>query len=288
MISSTESIIKRNLKNVLDYLLSSQNVLENQILSDLPKDIKQPFIETFSKYGGHKGIDIPVYDTFPQTPPENGAFFLVQFEGSEEDLDSSSISQQLGDWSDNAEGDIYEDTQLPIKTETLDNGMKQAYVELPTDSYQIQGIKQLSDYTLETPNKIVFAYNPMYDKQQLYLDVTYSKLNKVTGKSIPVGVSMIEKVAIDFVSPNISVLKCLYAVMLYVQAYLKQSIELNHNLFLPTFSFQGNDVISTLSQENATESMYLYYRRLEIIVHSTQTMDLPATKTLDDFILDMN
>lgn len=280
MISVVESELKSSLKKVLDYVLSSQQILEFDILNDIPDVNKKSFIETFAKYGGNKGIDIPIYDTFPQEPPTNGAFFLIQFEGSEDDLDSQSISQQLGNRQSNDEGEVYEESHLEIQTKELGDGTKQAYVTLPMKAHSIIGIKQLTDYQLINGDTIVFKYFDVYDKDKYYLDVTFSKSTGIQGKSIPAGVSMLEKISIDFVSTNMDVLKCLYAIMVYVQAYLKQSLELNHNVFLPTFRFQGNDAIAEMSQDNSNQGNYLYYRRLEITVHTTQSISLPATKEL--------
>lgn len=288
MISVVESEIKSSLKKVLDYLLSSPQILENNVLSTIPDKNKKSFIETFAKYGGNKGIDIPVYDTFPQEPPTNGAFFLIQFEASEDDLDSQSLAQDTGYRQSNDEGEVYEESHLEIQTKELEDGTKQAYVTLPMKAHDIIGIKQLTDYQLVNGDTITFKYFDIYDKDKYYLDVIYSKSTGLQGKSLPAGVTMLEKISIDFVSTNMDVLKCLYAIMIYAQAYFKQSLEFNHNVFLPTFKFQGNDVIAEMSQDNSNQGNYLYYRRLEITVHTVQSISLPATKELTEINIDYN
>ena len=76
MISIVEQELKDNLNDILKYILSKKDILENQILSEIPNDIKDSFIHIYSKYDNNKGVNIDVLDTFPQTPP-NTAFILI-------------------------------------------------------------------------------------------------------------------------------------------------------------------------------------------------------------------
>lgn len=277
MISIVEQELKDNLNDILKYILSKKDILENQILSEIPNDIKDSFIHIYSKYDNNKGVDIDVLDTFPQTPP-NTAFILMQFEASEEDKDSSSLGNLESGSMNSGEGNIVQEKLL------VDTNDGKATVTTSNNIDYVLSILQSSNFKIIGTNVIEIPYFPFYEDKNHYIDITYTPLISDESKEIlSFGMNLIEKISIDFISPNTGVLKCLYAIMVYIQSYMKKILSNNGNVYLPEIALQGNDFIKELNDGNSSQGQQLFYRRMEVTYHTTQTFNYALGDKLEDF-----
>ena len=107
-----------------------------------------------------------------------------------------------------------------------------------------------------------------------------------TGQSYPIGINTIEAVTIDFISNNTNTIRCLSGIFVYIETYLRKSLEDNGAVFLPSIELNGMDMVQDVSTaENSLGGQQLYYRRLTVNYHVTQTIKQNMNQTLDKIIL---
>lgn len=270
MISITEQELKDNITKLLSYLLNKKDILENQILIELPDDVKKPFINMYTTYDNNKGIKIPVLDTFPSNKTEN-TFVLIQFEASTSDNENQSLGSLQGDVQDINEGNVVQEN-LSITTDNLGN----VYVTPSKPFIDILNCIQTTVKSIDKKNNRVYLDNVDSMLVNTVTLIYTQDTNVGQGKILPIGLNLIEKISVDFISNNMSVLKCMYAIMLYMQAYLRLSLSNNGNVYLPDVEFKGNDYIAELNGNNANLGQQMFYRRLEITYKTTQTINIPT------------
>lgn len=264
-------------QSLLAYLLSNSYIIRQEILPQVPSKIVDSFIDAYCTDQGHHGKAIPMYFAFPNTPPRT-AFLLVQFKGSEEDSDSSVLGSNEGYLQDSSQGNqIHE--KLLVHT-AIEDGQNVAYVEPNQPVYQVDSIPQATNFKLVN-NRIYLMYTEQLDQEKVYVDVFYSVLLSKQGKEYPIGINTKEGVTIDFISTNTNTIRCLSAIMTYIRVYLKQSLEENGNVYLPEIEMNGMDIIAD-QQQNAVPDQQLYYRRLQVTYHVTQTISEGAGKLLQN------
>ena len=64
-INSGEIYLQDKIQSIMNGFLSSRYITSEDILSELPDDIKNPFMDTYGLYSGAEGKEIPVTFTFP-------------------------------------------------------------------------------------------------------------------------------------------------------------------------------------------------------------------------------
>lgn len=279
MISVTEQELKTNIDNILSYVLSNKKLLEEQILVDIPEDVRISFINTYCTETGCKGTPIEIMDTFPQTPPTT-CFILLQFEASEEDDNYTPISGLEGDITFSSEGDMFRENALVKCTDG------HAYLTTLNPILKVYSIQQTSSFTVIDKHTVEIPYFDWYASNDKEVTICYSSGNSSEGTSHSFGVNLLEKVSVDFISSNLNTLKCLYAILLYIQIVLRQSLSNNGNIYLPHITIQGNDIIQELNSSNASLGQQLYYRRMEIMYHTTQAINSPTGGFLDNITLE--
>lgn len=270
-ITNIDSLILNQLNKTINMYLSNSKVLKKMLLQDLDEDIVNSFIHTYCTDNGNQGTEIPIYTMFPNEPPTT-AYILCQFEASEEDVEHESLGNVVGDFISGSSGQEIQET-LDIKVD--DN--KNAYVETTYPISEVLSVVQVSKYNQTDTNKIEIPYIDVYsDTSVLHkLTVFYSMKDEnplTNNNTLPLGVEMKEKAVIDFLSPNLDVLRCLQPIMLAANIYLKQQLEQNSNVHLPFVNLQGSDQVATLSADNSPNSQNLYYRRMTITYKVTQAI----------------
>lgn len=261
-------------ESLLNYLLSNSYIIKQEILAQLPDKIADSFIDTYCTDDGHHGKGIPVYYTFPETPPRT-AFLLVQFKGSTEDDDSSVLGGLEGPLSDNDEGDTIHE-RLTVKVDEEHH----AYLE-PTNTVKyVRSIPQTNQYKLDD-NRIYIPYIDGLEGK--HIDVYYAIKTTRRGKIYPIGINTKEGVTVDFIASNTNVIRCLSAIFTYIRIYLKKSLEENGSIYLPMIEMNGMDLIADNQANNSIPGQQLYYRRLQITYHVTQTISKGAGELLSEF-----
>lgn len=263
-ITNVDQLLLDETDSILTGLLTNSEYLKENILSSFPDEMVDSFINTYCTDGNHLGKKINTYFAFPTTAPTT-AFLLFQFKGSEEDEDSSVLGSMEGQTVPNSMGDtIHEKLLVNTKDQT-------AWVEPTKDIYSVVSIPQTTQYSIQD-NKVYFTYIPPYDDGQHKIDLYYNTKVDKDGYSVPLGINTSEGVTIDFVCSNISTIRCLSAIFTYIRVYLKQTLEENYNVYLPTIEMNGMDVIED-TKSNGLDSQPLFYRRLTVTYKVTQTID---------------
>lgn len=272
-ISLVDQQIADETESLLNYLLSNSYIIKQDILTQLPDKIVDSFIDAYCTDKGHHGKNIPVYYAFPETPPRT-AFLLIQFKGSTEDEDSSVLGGLEGPLSDNDEGDTIHE-RLAVK---VDNN--RAYVEPNKPVKYVRSIPQTNQYKLDG-NRIYIPY--IDDMEGKHIDVYYAIKTDREGKIYPIGINTKEGVTIDFIASNTNVIRCLSAIFTYIRVYLKKSLEENGSIYLPMIEMNGMDLIADNQANSSVPGQQLYYRRLQVTYHVTQTISKGAGELLKEF-----
>lgn len=265
-------------RSLLDGLLGNSYIIRQDILSQLAKSnpkIVESFINTYCTDEPNKGKHIPLYFAFPETPPTT-AFLLVQFKGSEEDTDNEVLGGNEGNYRDNSEGDIVHE-RLLVQTDS-----NSAFVQPKQPVKRVYSIVQTNSWDLVSSNRINVPNLDVFKDQNSYFDVYYSVLQDEEGKSYPIGINTQEGVTIDSISSNVNTIRCLSAIFNYIEVYLRRTLDENGNVYLPQISMNGMDMVQDANNpNNSVNGQQLYYRRLTITYHVTQTLDQGAGKVLD-------
>lgn len=268
--------------SLLRGILSNSYIIRQDILGQLPSKTVDSFIDIYGLEDGNHGIDIPLYFAFPQTPPKN-AFLLAQFKGATEDTDSSVLGNLQGPLVDNSVGDLVHE-KVEVKTKEVD-GKKVAYGETQHPIYSIVSIPQTTAYDF-TNNQISFPYLSIYDNQDIIFDVFYNIKENHKGRNYPIGINTKEAVTIDFISSNTDTIRCLSGIFTYMEVYLRKTLEENTNIYLPEIELNGMDMIEDVNAgNNSIGGQQLFYRRLQITYHVTQTIRQGAGENLEKIIM---
>ena len=137
-----------------------------------------------------------------------------------------------------------------------------------------------------TDNQISFPYLSIYDKQDIIFDVFYNIKENHKGRSYPIGINTKEAVTIDFISSNTDTIRCLSGIFTYMEVYLRKTLEDNTNIYLPEIELNGMDMIEDVNAGNSSiGGQQLFYRRLQITYHVTQTIRQGAGENLEKIIM---
>lgn len=281
-ISLVDQALVDEVTSLLRGILSNPYIIQQDILGQLPSETVDSFIDTYGLGKGNHGIDIPLYFAFPQTPPKN-AFLLAQFKGATEDVDNSVLGNLQGPLVDNSVGDLVHE-KLVVQTKVV-NGEKVAYLETKYPIKSVVSIPQTTTWDFGG-NKIDLPYLSIYDKQKTIFDVFYNIKENRKGQSYPIGINTKEAVTIDFISSNTDTIRCLSGIFTYMEIYLRKTLEENANIYLPEIELNGMDVIEDVNAGNSSiGGQQLFYRRLQITYHVTQSIRQDAGENLEKIIL---
>lgn len=276
-IELVDQHIVDEVNSLLKGILANPYIIKQEILSQLPNKIVDNFINTYGIGKDNHGVEIPLYFAFPQTPPKT-AFLLAQFKGSQEDEDNAVLGNYQGNLVSNDNGNLTHE-KLPV----LVDG-KQAYLQPSKPIKSVYSIPQTNVYEVRD-NKVYIPYLPVYNKDSKF-DLFYIIKEENTGQSYPIGINTIEAVTIDFISNNTNTIRCLSGIFVYIETYLRKSLEDNGAVFLPSVELNGMDMVQDVStEENSLGGQQLYYRRLTVNYHVTQTIKQNMNQTLDKIIL---
>jgi hypothetical protein len=276
-IELVDQHIVDEVNSLLKGILANPYIIKQEILSQLPDKIVDNFINTYGIGKGNHGVEIPLYFAFPQTPPKT-AFLLAQFKGSQEDEDNAVLGNYQGNLVSNDNGNLTHE-KLPVVVDG-----KQAYLQPSKPIKSVYSIPQTNVYEVRD-NKVYIPYLPIYNKDSKF-DLFYIIKEENTGQSYPIGINTIEAVTIDFISNNTNTIRCLSGIFVYIETYLRKSLEDNGAVFLPSVELNGMDMVQDVSTaENSLGGQQLYYRRLTVNYHVTQTIKQNMNQTLDKIIL---
>lgn len=276
-IELVDQHIVDEVNSLLKGILANPYIIKQEILSQLPNKIVDNFINTYGIGKDNHGVEIPLYFAFPQTPPKT-AFLLAQFKGSQEDEDNAVLGNYQGNLVSNDNGNLTHE-KLPVIVDG-----KQAYLQPSKPIKSVYSIPQTNVYEVRD-NKVYIPYLPVYNKDSKF-DLFYIIKEENTGQSYPIGINTIEAVTIDFISNNTNTIRCLSGIFVYIETYLRKSLEDNGAVFLPSVELNGMDMVQDVStEENSLGGQQLYYRRLTVNYHVTQTIKQNMNQTLDRIIL---
>lgn len=272
-ISNVDQQLVDEIKSLMAGVLGNSNLVKSEIMGDLPTDLVNDFVATYCTDESNRGLEIPIYFAFPTTPPKT-AFLLVQYKGSVEDEDSSSLGGIQGDVQNKHEGPVLHEkvafAYYPDKHELI--GTTQNPI------YKISSIPQLATQNIDIPEPkeiVIFGVDDsmgsMFDGIKT-TDVYYSEyLDGKRSDILPIGINTNEGVTIDFIASNTNTIRCLSALFLYIQIYLRHTIAETYNVYDPKIEVSGMDAIENL-QNQGDLSQQLYYRRLTITYKITQVI----------------
>lgn len=289
-INTIDTYVSDKISSILEGFLSSRSTLEDNILSDLPDDIVEPFINTFGyDSNGIAKQEIPVLFTFPSNK-EQGTFILVQYEGSQEDGDNSSLGNLQSGIYDYAEGNEIKEKSYVQVDNSGDNPV--AFIQMKNDVYSVDNIMEISgsDNLKFKDNKIFVPYMDLYKNYKVPVTVFYTVFRKhrdggnINHKDVMgYGINLQEVCVVDFVSNNQDTLRCLSNILLAITIYLRQTLEDNSSIYLPNVSTQGNDLIQEINTaSNSVTGQQLFYRRLTITYKTTQVLETNAGDRITD------
>lgn len=289
-INTIDTYISDKISDILNGFLSSRSTLEDNILADLPDDIVEPFINTFGfNSDGIANQEIPVLFTFPQNK-EQGTFILVQYEGSEEDKDNSSLGNLQSGIYDYAEGDEIKEKSF-VQVDTTGESPV-AFIEVKNNVYAVDNILEISgsENLAFKDNRIFVPYMDIYKSFNVPVTVFYTVFRKhrnggnINHKDVMgYGINLQEVCVVDFISNNQDTLRCLSNILLAISIYLRQTLEDNSSIYLPTISTQGNDLIQEINTaSNSITGQQLFYRRLTISYKTTQILETNAGDKITD------
>lgn len=271
-ISNVDQQLVDEIKSIMTGVLGNSTLVRSEIMGDLPTDLVDDFVATYCTDGSNKGLEIPIYFAFPTTPPKT-AFLLAQYKGSVEDEDSSSLGGIQGEVQDKHEGPV-----LHEKVAFAYNQSEHTLVGTTQNPiYKINSIPQLAIQNINSSlNKIIVfgandAIGSMFDGIKT-TDVYYSEyLDDAKADILPIGINTSEGVTIDFIASNTNTIRCLSALFVYIQIYLRHTIAETYNIYDPKIEVSGMDAIENL-QTQGDLSQQLYYRRLTITYKVTQVI----------------
>lgn len=240
--------------------------MRQEVLAGLPDRLVDDFINTYCNDKPNQGKPIQVATTFPAQAPTN-PFILVQFKQGVEAQDDSSIGNVQGSVYDAQQGNTVV-KKLPVHTDK-----HQAFIELPEPVYGIYHVKEVTDYTFKN-NRVYVPYFPFYDDQQHLMTVTYyQKTNKAQADVLPMGIVEQEQVAVDFCATNLDSLRCMVGLLTAISIYLKDTLEANSDIQLPTISTEGTDLVTEFNDPtNSVTGQQLFYRRMTVSFKSLHTL----------------
>ena len=271
-ISNVDQQLVDEVKSIIAGVLGNSTLVRSEIMGDLPTELVDDFVATYCTDGSNRGLEIPVYFAFPTTPPKT-AFLLAQYKGSIEDEDSSSLGGIQGGIQDKHEGPV-----LHEKVVFAYDSDKHVIVgNTQNPIYKINSIPQLAiqNIKFENNNISILGVNDdigsMFDVSKA-TDVYYSKyLDDKKADILPIGINTNEGVTIDFIASNTNTIRCLSALFVYIQIYLRHTISETYNVYDPKIEVSGMDAIENL-QNQGDLSQQLYYRRLTITYKVTQVI----------------
>lgn len=301
-INNVEQYVIDSLAQLLNAVLAQPNMVRNDILLDYwcnaqdkanatNKKQVDNFIKTYCSGKGNKAIDIPIYFTFPDELPST-PFLLVQFKAGDEAHEENAIGNLVGNITSNYEGMELRE-HLPVVVTTDSNGNKVAQVTPKHPIYQVYSVRQSTTFTYDN-HTITLPYVSTFDKDS-YVDVIYSVNNKELNPDlkectvIPTGITTIEQVAVDFCSNNLNELRYMTAIFKAIKSSWQTLLSSNGNLYLPTITLQGTDLLSEVTgANNSVLGQQLYTRRLEVTYHVTNSINRALHGTYQDFKFDDN
>jgi hypothetical protein len=271
-ISNVDQQLVDEIKSLMAGVLGNSTLVKSEIMGDLPTDLVDDFIATYCTDGDNRGLEIPVYFSFPTTPPKT-AFLLAQYKGSVEDEDSSSLGGIQGSVQNKHEGPVIHEkvafTYYQDKHSLIGITQNKIYSINSIPQFAIQNIK--FDGNTISILDVNDAIGSMFDGIKT-TDVYYSEyLDDKKADILPIGINTSEGVTIDFIASNTNTIRCLSALFVYIQIYLRHTITETYNVYDPKIEVSGMDAIENL-QNQGDLSQQLYYRRLTITYKVTQVI----------------
>lgn len=277
-----DQFILDKLDSLVSGFLSDSNFLKDTLLPDLPTDIVNSFIDTYCSDGTHKGINIPVVTTFPQQN-QGEAFILVQFKQGVEDQDKASIGNVQGSIARlNVGADITE--KLPVLLKE-DNNETIAYLQPTKPPAEIYSVHESTYFNEDEDGLVEIPYFDFYKDKTHYYHISYApKLEDVADtRQIPKGMVLSEQVAVDFCATNIDVLRCMTSILSAIQVYLKDALNQNSAIDLPTLSLEGTDLVLEVNDPTTSISgQQVYYRRMNISFTTVDTVPINTQDPVTD------
>lgn len=271
-ISNVDQQLVDEIKSLTAGVLGNSTLVKSEIMGDLPTDLVDDFVATYCTDGSNRGLEIPVYFSFPTTPPKT-AFLLVQYKGSVEDEDSSSLGGIQGGVQDKHEGPV-----LHEKVAFAYDSDKHIIVgNTQNQIYKINSIPQLAIQNIKFEDNNISILGVSDDVGSMFdgsktTDVYYSEyLEDKKADILPIGINTNEGVTVDFIASNTNTIRCLSALFVYIQIYLRHTITETYNVYDPKIEVSGMDAIENL-QNQGDLSQQLYYRRLTITYKVTQVI----------------
>ena len=271
-ISNVDQQLVDEVKSIMAGTLGNSTLIRSEVMGDLPTELVDDFVATYCTDGSNRGLEIPVYFAFPTTPPKT-AFLLAQYKGSVEDEDSSSLGGIQGNVQDKHEGPVLHEKVAFVyhPDEHILVGTTQNNI------YSINSIPQFSIKNIESEENYIIVHGINDDIGSLFdgiktTDVYYSEyLDDKKADMLPIGINTNEGVTIDFIASNTNTIRCLSALFLYIQIYLRHTIAETYNVYDPKIEVSGMDAIENLRNQGDL-SQQLYYRRLTITYKVTQVI----------------
>jgi hypothetical protein len=294
-IPSIQTYLKNEINRNLQKLLSNSYIVREVVLGELDEDTAQSFINTFCTDEGHAGTEIPITFTyqFDKTAPQ--AQILIQFKGGTEldEKEGNSLGTVMGTH-DQAQGDVLVEK---VKATVDTSGDKpQVYLQVtnPIESLvQVQYFQ--GNYQLNN-NRIYIPYMPQIDYSNFESKVTYIPQRvdfqgkKYThNQTIAFGMDVQENYTIDCLSNSLDTLRCLDALLKVIFIYMRRNPDEQTEYRLAKLQFNGEDLLSQLSNE--TDSTYgnqTYYRRTEISYLVTYSVDSTVGREINKLLVNLN
>lgn len=271
-ISNVDQQLVNEIKSLMAGVLGNSTLVKSEIMGDLPTDLVNDFVATYCTDESNRGLEIPIYFAFPTTPPKT-AFLLAQYKGSVEDEDSSSLGGIQGSVQDKHEGPV-----LHEKVAFAYDSDKHIIVgNTQNQIYKINSIPQLAIQNIKFEDNNISILGVSDDVGSMFdgsktTDVYYSEyLEDKKADILPIGINTNEGVTVDFIASNTNTIRCLSALFVYIQIYLRHTITETYNVYDPKIEVSGMDAIENL-QNQGDLSQQLYYRRLTITYKVTQVI----------------
>lgn len=271
-ISNVDQQLVDEIKSLMAGVLGNSTLVKSEIMGDLPTDLVNDFVATYCTDESNRGLEIPIYFAFPTTPPKT-AFLLAQYKGSVEDEDSSSLGGIQGSVQDKHEGPV-----LHEKVAFAYDSDKHIIVgNTQNQIYKINSIPQLAIQNIKFEDNNISILGVSDDAGSMFddsktTDVYYSEyLEDKKADILPIGINTNEGVTVDFIASNTNTIRCLSALFVYIQIYLRHTITETYNVYDPKIEVSGMDAIENL-QNQGDLSQQLYYRRLTITYKVTQVI----------------
>lgn len=286
MIHSVSTYLQSITRKYLKAFLSDSYILNEEILNDFPKEIRQSFIHTFStdkkNTPGALGKPIDVRFTYVPKDLSPDATVLIQEKGGQEqNSDNQSIGMNMG-MTDEKDANVYKESSL----DHYDPKKNLAYLQVSHPINKIISIDKYDGRKKVIGNRIYLlgSYSAFLAKNNNVPNekcvITYnsksSNVNKYNKHNVYdlEGYDATESYTLDLIAPNIDTIRCLSALMKAIFIAMRlQAVQENTRFHLPKITEQGVDQLHTIN--NSTHSVFgnkYFYKRFTLNYLVTYTL----------------